>query len=89
MRFQVVVSGKTLLLTAPQLDALMSAVQDADQLSETHVGTGKGSQGYQNSYVPVIETKQPHEWLNVMCVADDFADAIKLTMKLAKDEPNF
>jgi hypothetical protein len=77
------------LLTQHQLEILMTAVQDAELLGETHVGSGKGSQGYQNSYNPTIETKQPHEWLSVLCVADDFVDATKLAMKLAKEEHNF
>ena len=89
MRYQISVSSKNVLLTQHQLEILMTAVQDAEQIGEQHVGTGKGSQGYQKSYIPVIETKQPHEWLNVLCVADDFVDATKLAMKLAKDEHNF
>ena len=86
MRYQVIVSGKNILLTQHQLEILMTAVQDAEQIGEKHVGTGKGSQGYQKSYVPTIEAKQLHEWLNVLCVAEDFIDATKLAMKLAVDE---
>ena len=89
MRYQVNISGKNILLTQHQLEILMTAVQDAEQIGEKHVGNGKGSQGYQMAYVPVIETKQPHEWLNVLCVADDFVDATKLAMKLGADDPNF
>ena len=89
MRFQIAIGGRTLLLTQQQLDTLMTVVQDAEQLGEHHVGTGKGSQGYQKSYVPTIEVKQPHEWLSIQCVADDFVEATKLTMKLIKEEPNF
>lgn len=86
MRYQIAVSGKNILLNQHQLEILMTAVQDAEQIGEKHVGAGKGSQGYQKAYVPAIECKQPHEWLNVLCVADDFVDATKLTMKLDKDE---
>jgi len=86
MRYQVTVSGKNILLTQHQLEILMTAVQDAEQISERHMGTGKGSQGYQRAYVPTIEAKQPHEWLNVLCVADDFVDATKLAMKLNPTE---
>lgn len=89
MRYQVAISGKTILLTQHQLEILMTAVQDAEQISELHVGTGKGSQGYQKSYIPSIEVKQPHDWLAVTVVADDFIDASKLTMKLIKEEHNF
>jgi len=86
MRYQVNVSGKNILLTQHQLEILMTAVQDAEQIGEKHVGTGKGSQGYQMAYVPTIEAKQPHEWLSCLCVADDFVDATKLAMKLATTE---
>jgi hypothetical protein len=85
MRHLIHMSGKQLLLTQRQLDILMTAVQDAELLGETHVGTGNGSQGYQNSYNPTIEARQPHEWLQTLCVADDFVDATKLTMKLTKE----
>mgnify|MGYP000054728092 CR=1 FL=1 len=87
MRYSVHISGKQLVLTEPQLAMLMTAVQDADQISERHVGTDKGSQGYQNSYVPTIEVKQPHDWLTVQVMADDFVEATKLTMKLSPGEP--
>ncbi len=85
MRYKVSVSGTALLLTQYQLEILMTAVQDAEQLSEKHVGTGKGSQGYNNAYIPTLEVKQPHDWLTVTLVADDFIDATELAMKLDRD----
>lgn len=86
MKFQVAISGKSIIMNDHQLALLMTAVQDADQITERHVGNYKGSQGYNNAYVPAIESKQPHEWLQVMVMADDFVDAIKLTMKLNPEE---
>jgi hypothetical protein len=86
MRYKVVVSGTTLILNQTQLDILMTAVQDAYQMVEKHVGTNKGSQGYSNSYVPTIESKQPHDWLVVNLVADDFVEATKLAMLLDKSD---
>lgn len=86
MRYKVAVSGIPLILNEVQMNLLLSAVQDAEQLSEKHVGNGNGSQGYNNAYIPTVEVKQPHEWLGVHLVADDFIDTIKLTMKLDKDE---
>jgi hypothetical protein len=85
MRYKISVSGVLLVLNESQMTLLLTAVQDADQISERHVGTGKGSQGYSNSYIPTIEVKQPHEWLQVHIVAEDFVDATKLTMKLNSD----
>jgi hypothetical protein len=49
------------------------------------VGNGKGSQGYNNAYIPSLEVKQPHEWLGVTLVADDFIEATKLAMKLDQE----
>lgn len=86
MRYKISVSGTLLILNETQMALLLSAVQDAEQLSEKHVGNGKGSQGYSNAYIPTVEVKQPHDWLGVHIVADDFIDTIKLTMKLDKDE---
>jgi hypothetical protein len=86
MKYKVSVSGVPLILTEAQMALLLTAVQDAEQLAEKHVGNYKGSQGYNNAYVPTVEVKQPHEWLQVHIVADDFIDATKLAMKLDKDE---
>lgn len=86
MRYKVSVSGAALLLTQHQLEILMTAVQDAEQLSEKHVGNHKGSQGYNNAYVPTLEVKQPHDWLGATIVADDFVDTIRMAMKLAPTE---
>jgi len=86
MKYKVSVGGVPLILDQTQLEILMTAVQDAYQISEKHVGTNKGSQGYNNSYIPTIEIKQPHDWLGVTLVADDFIEATKLAMKLDTTE---
>ena len=86
MKYKIIVSGATLILNQTQLDVLMTAVQDAYQMAEKHVGVNKGSQGYNNSYIPSIEIKQPHDWLTVALVADDFVDATLLAMKLDTGE---
>jgi hypothetical protein len=86
MRYLVNISGKNLAMTESQLAVLLTAVQDADLMDQKHVGAKKGSQGYDNAYVPTVECKQTHEWLQVAVMPDDFVDAIKLTMKLDKDE---
>jgi hypothetical protein len=85
MRYVVTVSGRELLLNEHQLTLLMTAVQDAEQLSEKHVGNHKGSQGYNNAYIPTVEVQQPHTWLTAKVMADDFVGTIKLTMKLDED----
>ena len=85
MKYKVSVSGVPLILNQHQLELMMTAVQDAYQIAEKHVGAGKGSQGYNNAYIPTLEVKQPHDWLGVTLVADDFIDATLLVMKLDKD----
>ena len=86
MRYQINISNKNLALTELQLTLLLTAVQDADLMEQKHVGAKKGSQGYENSYVPTIEHKQTHEWLQVNVMSDDFVEAIKLAMKLDTTE---
>jgi hypothetical protein len=86
MKYLINVSGKNLALTEHQLAVLLTAVQDADMMDQKHVGAKQGSQGYDNAYVPTIESKQTHEWLQVTVMTDDFVDAIKLTMKLDTGE---
>lgn len=85
MKYKVAVSGVQLILDQNQLEILTTAVQDALQFAEKHVGNHKGTQGYNNAYIPTLEVKQPHEWLGVTIVADDFVDATKLAMKLEND----
>jgi hypothetical protein len=54
----------------------------AEHLTETHVGNNKGSQGYQNAFIPVIKPVVTHELFTVSPVNQDYIDTIKLTMKL-------
>lgn len=82
MRYQFDISGRKLLLTQAQMEAVVDALQTVDILSEKHVGTNAGSQGYQNSYVPTIEHKLAHEFLVFMPMHQNFYDTIKLSMKL-------
>jgi hypothetical protein len=86
MRYLIKICEKQLALNQHQLEILMTAVQDAEHIGESHVGAGNGSQGYSKAYIPVIQTLQPHEWLQVSAVADDFIDATKLAMKLNKPD---
>jgi heme-binding NEAT domain protein len=86
MKYKLNVGGATVLLNQTQLETMLVALQDAYQMSEMHVGTNKGSQGYNNSYVPTVEIKQPHDWLVVSLVADDFVEATKLAMLLCKPD---
>lgn len=78
---------KKLLLTAHQLEVLVTAVDGADMLINKHVGDKKGTHGYNNCYIHDVQTRRAHEWLDVKPVADDYLDTIKLAVKLHdKDE---
>jgi hypothetical protein len=89
MKYQLAISNRHIILTEAQLELLITAVQDADQLSEKYVGSGAGSQGSGNNYVPVIERKLLHDWLQVQVMQDDYVDAVKLSMKLSPSDKNF
>jgi hypothetical protein len=89
MKYQISMCGRNVVLTEAQLETLITAVQDADHLSEKYVGSGAGSQGSGNNYVPVIERKLLHDWLQVQVMQDDYVDAVKLSMKLIPSDKNF
>lgn len=80
---QLRVGEENFLLTPEQLSVIMGAVKGCEVIGEKHVGTDKGSQGYLNSYVPIVHTpKQLSEVLKCRPVDQDLIDTIKLTMKL-------
>lgn len=86
MKFIVNVQGKALLLDANQVERLLDVIDGADIYGERHVGTGNGSQGYNNSYVPSINTTPVHTWFEVKTLPDDVIDTIKLSMKLEQKD---
>lgn len=79
-------NDKKLLLTAHQLEVLVTAVDGADMLTDKHVGDKKGTHGYNNCYIHDVQPRRVHEWLNVKPVADDYLDTIKLAVKLHDKE---
>lgn len=85
---QLRVGAHNFLLTPEQLGVIMSTVKGCEVMSEKHVGTDKGSQGYLNSYVPLVfEPKNLSETLKCEPVDQDLIDTIKLTMKLNDYKP--
>ena len=82
MRFQLRVGSKEFLVTADQLADVMAILENCEYMGEHHVGKGKGSQGYDNSYVPVVRKPRLRDVLMCLPVDDDLIDTIKLTMKL-------
>jgi ribosome-interacting GTPase 1 len=69
-----------------QLETIIDVLADAEHLTETHVGNNLGSQGYQNSFVPVIKPVVANDLFNVMAINQDYIDTIKLTMKLNTEQ---
>lgn len=85
---QLRVGAHEFLLTPEKLGVIMGAVKGCEVMSEKHVGTDKGTQGYSNSYVPLVYTpKQLPEVLKCQPVDQDLIDTIKLTMKLNDYKP--
>ena len=84
MKFKMVINGHSVLVDVGQLEILTDTLACAEYLTETHVGTNMGSQGYQNAYVPIVKPVVPHDLLTVSPVNQDFIDTIKLSMKLAE-----
>lgn len=82
MRHIVTVSGTKLALTAAQYEAMVDILCDAETLEDKHVGKDKGTHGYDNTYITTIHTKPLHDWLSSQPMPDDYADALKLAMKM-------
>ena len=82
MKYMIDVSGRKVLLTLEQLNSFIEVMDGAEFLTEKYVGNNAGTQGHNNNYIPVIESKAPHEWLNASIMTDHFCETIKLTMKL-------
>jgi len=85
---QLRVGAHEFLLTPEKLAVIVDTVRGCEVISEKHMGTGKGTQGYSNSYVPLVYTpKQLSEVLKCQPVDQDLIDTIKLTMKLNDYKP--
>jgi len=82
LKFRLTVNGNNLLVDIHQLETIVDTLADAEHLTESHVGTNLGSQGYQNSFVPVIKPVVANDLFNVVAINQDYIDTIKLTMKI-------
>lgn len=87
MKFRLTVNGNNILVDTRQLESLIDILADAEHLTETHVGTNLGSQGYQNSFVPIIKPVICNELFTVSPINQDYIDTIKLTMKVNDSLP--
>ena len=82
MKFRLTVNGNNILVDARQLEILVDTLTGAEHLTETHVGTNQGSQGYQNSFIPLIKPVVANDLFLVAPINQDYIDTIKLSMKL-------
>jgi hypothetical protein len=85
---QLRVGAKNFLLTPDKLAMVVDTLRGCEVIDEKHVGTDKGTQGYSNSYVPLVYTpKSLPDTLSCQPIDQDYIDTIKLTMKLNDYKP--
>jgi hypothetical protein len=86
--FQLRVGSNNFLLPPDRLAILMATLKGCEVMDEKHVGTDKGTQGYDNAYVPLVyKPTVLSEALPCKPVDQDLIDTIKLTMKLNDYKP--
>ena len=86
MKFVVMVNNRRCLFTAEQLEQFIDVLSYAEMYDEVYVGTGKGTCGSNNNYMPVIKPVAVDEWFDAKVMRDDFVDTIKLRMKLDEQD---
>lgn len=86
MKYILKINGTDCLLTHAQLDAVIEIIDGAETHDERHVGADKGTQGYNNAYIPIIRARNVHDWLTIKPMSDELIETIKLRMKLDKEE---
>lgn len=86
MKFVVNINSRKCIFTAEQVERLVELLTDSEVYEEVYAGTGKGTCGSNNSYLPVIKPSDPDSWFDVKIMREDFVDTIKLRMKLDEKE---
>lgn len=86
MKFVVMVNNRRCLFTAGQLEQFIEVLSYSEMYDEVYVGSGKGTTGSNNNYVPVIKPVAVDEWFDAKIMRDDFVETIKLRMKLDEAE---
>lgn len=85
---QLRVGSNEFLLSPDKLASIVGMLKGCEVIDTKHVGSGKGTQGYDNSYVPIVYTPRLlNESLKCVPVDEDLIDTIKLTMKLNDYKP--
>lgn len=78
MRFIVTVGTTKFILDHAQLAALVGALDGAEQIEQKHVGAGKGTSGYSQSYIDLLRVKPVSEAFTVQPLPDSEYNTIKL-----------
>jgi hypothetical protein len=87
---QLRVGDRQFLISPEGVATIMGVVKDCEVMGEKHIGTNKGTQGYDNSYVPIVyKPTVLSEALPCKPVDEDLIDTIKLTMKLNDYKPPY
>ena len=84
MKYVISVSDKKVLFNETQLAQLSAVLAECEFREETYVGSNQGTYGDNMQYKDVLNRVPTRGWLNVLCVDDDYYDALKLTQKINK-----
>lgn len=82
MKFKVDILSHMVLVSADQLEAILSVVADCETANDEWVGDGKGTNG--TNYMPIIR-KFSIDKVNLSPIMDDTIDALRLATKM-RDE---
>lgn len=81
MKFVMSINSRKVLLTSEQLEQLAALLGNVETMEDKWVGSGKGTTGSGDSYIPVIYPYNPLEHLNLSLVSDEQVEAIKFVQK--------
>jgi len=84
MKYVVNVSDKKVLLNETQLAQLSAVLAECEFMEEKYLGANQGTYGDNLQYKDVLNRVPTRGWLNVLCVNDDYYDALKLVQQINK-----
>lgn len=84
MRGLVKIGGRDVVLTEPQMAALLDLMRDAVFIKDDYVGNSKGDNG--TNYKKLVRAIPVEELLGVTLMPDDYIDALLFKTKLHDEE---
>jgi hypothetical protein len=84
MKYVISVSDKKVLLDDTQLAQLSAVLGECEFLEEKYIGANQGTYGDSMQYKDVLNQVPTRGWLNVLCVNEDYYDALKLVQRINK-----